>query len=95
MFTTRLVRPDILPEAYLADNCEYLKQRWSPEGSQPGTVVLPIMFHTIAKDGRTISDTQRDISVSQFLTFVEYAHYLGFETITTQQLLDFLTKNAR
>jgi hypothetical protein len=25
---------------------------------------------------------------------VEYAHYLGFETITTRQLLDFLTDNA-
>ena len=52
------------------------------------------MFHTIAQDGRQIADTQRDISVSQFMTFVDYAHYLGFETITTQQLDDFLTRNA-
>jgi len=68
--------------------------RWSVNSSQPGTVVVPIMFHSIVQDGRAIVDSQRDISVSQFLAFVEYAHYMGFETITTQQLFDFLTKNA-
>ncbi len=93
-FSTKLLRPGILPQAYLVDNCSYLQRRWSADGSQPGTVVLPIMFHSIAQDGRQITDTQRDISVSQFLAFVDYAHYLGFETITTPQLLDFLTKNA-
>jgi peptidoglycan/xylan/chitin deacetylase (PgdA/CDA1 family) len=94
MFTTKELRENILPVAYLADNCSYLKQRWSPGGSQPGTVVLPIMYHTIAQDFRTITDTARDISVSQFMEFVAYAHYLGFETITTQQLYNFLTENA-
>jgi peptidoglycan/xylan/chitin deacetylase (PgdA/CDA1 family) len=94
MFTTKRLRSGILPIAYLADNCAYLQMRWSAEGSQPGTVVLPIMFHSIAQDYRLISDTQRDITVTQFNTFVEYAHSLGFETITTQQLLDFLLKNA-
>ncbi len=94
MFTTKKLRPGILPQSYLEDNCAFLSQRWSPDGSQPGTVVLPIMFHSIVQDGRSVADPQRDISVSQFLTFVEYAHYLGFETITTQQLLDFMTHNA-
>jgi peptidoglycan/xylan/chitin deacetylase (PgdA/CDA1 family) len=94
MFSTKLVRDGILPESYLADNCTYLKQRWSPDGSRPGTVVLPIMYHTIAQDFRSIADTNRDITVSQFLSFAEYAHSLGFTTITTQQLYDFLTLNA-
>lgn len=95
LFTTKLLRQGVSPQTYLADNCTYLRQRWSTESSIPGTVVLPIMYHTIAQDGRPISDTARDISVSQFLSFVDYAHYLGFETITTQQLYDFLMNNAR
>lgn len=94
MFSTKNLYQGILPQTYIADNCMYLQRRWSPDGSQPGTVVVPIMFHTIAQDGRTITDTARDITVSQFLEFVNYAHYLGFETITTQQLYDFLTVNA-
>ena len=94
MFSTKQLRDSILPETYLADNCAYLKQRWSPEGSQPGTVVLPIMYHTIAQDFRTITDTNRDITVSQFVSSMDYAHSLGFETVTTQQLYDFLTENA-
>jgi peptidoglycan/xylan/chitin deacetylase (PgdA/CDA1 family) len=94
MFTTKQLRDSILPLTYLADNCTYLKQRWSPDSSQPGTVVLPIMYHTIAQDFRTITDTNRDITVSQFLQFAQNAHYLGFKTITTQQLYDFLTENA-
>ncbi len=94
MFTTKLIRQGILPQTYVEDNCAYLQMRWSAGGSQPGTVVVPIMFHTIAKDGRQLTDTERDITVSQFLGFVEYARYLRFSTITTQQLYDFLNNNA-
>ena len=94
MFTTKVLYSGIFPQTYLADNCTYLKQRWSEAGSQPGTVVVPVMFHSITQDGRTITEPNRDITVSQFLAFSEYAHYLGFETITTDQLLDFLDNNA-
>ncbi len=94
MFSTKKIRPGVLPQTYLADNCAYLRMRWSPEGSQPGTVVVPIMFHSIAQDNRQLADPSRDITVSQFTAFVEYARSLGFETITTQQLNDFLTRNS-
>ncbi len=52
------------------------------------------MFHSIAQDNRDLADPQKDITVAQFQAFVEYANYLGFTTITTQQLLDFMTNNA-
>jgi hypothetical protein len=52
------------------------------------------MFHAIAEDGTHLADPNRDITGEQFQAFVEYAHYLGFETITTQELLDFMTSNA-
>ena len=95
MFNTKALRAGIKPQGYLQDNCEFLKLRWSADKSVPGTVVVPIMFHSIAQDGTRLADPSRDITGQQFTNFVEYAHQLGFETITTQQLLDFLTKNAR
>ena len=36
----------------------------------------------------------KDITGEQFNNFVAYARQLGFETITSQELLDFLTSNA-
>jgi hypothetical protein len=93
-FSTRLLRPGVLPQAYLADDCTYLQKRWSAQGSLPGTVVVPIMFHSIAEDGRQLSDPNKDVTGEQFQAFVDYARYLGFETITTQQLFNFLTDNA-
>lgn len=92
-FNTQLLRQDVLPQIYIEDNCSYLRMRWSPEGSQPGTVVVPIMFHSIVQDGTQLVDP-KDITGEQFNNFVEYARQLGFETITTQELLEFLTSNA-
>jgi hypothetical protein len=51
------------------------------------------MFHSIYRAGREVSDP-KDIPEDQFQAFVQYANYLGFETITTAQLLDFLENNA-
>ncbi len=79
---------------YLDDNCSYLRMRWSADRSQPGTVVVPIMFHSIAEDGTQLTDPNKDITVEQFTAFVNYAKLLGFETITTQELLDFLISNT-
>jgi peptidoglycan/xylan/chitin deacetylase (PgdA/CDA1 family) len=93
-FTSRILRQGVLPQPYIDDNCSYLKMRWSGEGSAPGTVVVPIMFHSIAENGTQLADPNKDITGEQFLNFVDYARYLGFETITTQELLDFMTKNS-
>jgi hypothetical protein len=95
MFTTRLLRQGVLPQTYLEDNCSFLRLRWSSEGSQPGSVVVPIMFHSIVQDGTQLADPNKDITAEQYTSFIEYARYLGFETITTQELLDFLTSNAQ
>ena len=92
-FVTRLLRQDVLPQSYLEDNCSYLRMRWSAQGSRPGTVVVPIMFHSILQAGSQVTDP-KDITGEQFNNFIEYARYLGFETITTQELVYFLTANA-
>ncbi len=94
VFQTRLLREGVVPAAYLEDNCSYLKMRWSAVGSQPGTVVVPIMFHSISNDGTQLADPNKDITGEQFNNFVNYAKSLGFETVNTQELLNFLTSNA-
>lgn len=92
VFSTRLLRPGVLPLPYLADTCTYLERRWALDGSPPGTVVVPIMFHSIVQSGRPVNDP-KDISVETLQGFVQAARYLGFETLTTDQLFAFLTSN--
>ena len=94
MFQSKVLRQGVLPATYLEDNCSYLRMRWSSNGSPPGTVVVPIMFHSISNDGKPLTDPNKDITSEQFINFVDYAKSVGFETITTQQLMDFLTNNA-
>jgi peptidoglycan/xylan/chitin deacetylase (PgdA/CDA1 family) len=91
-FTSKILRPDVAPQSYL-EPCKYLSLRWSPGNSSPDTVVVPIMFHGIVKSGHPVENSV-DISTEQFLGFVSYAHYLGYETITTSQLVNFLENNA-
>ena len=93
-FTTDTLRAGFIPQTYITDTCRYLRLRWDPTGSLPGTVVVPIMFHSIVKDNTKINDN-KDIPAKFFLQFVSYAHFLGFKTITTPQLLDFLENNVR
>jgi peptidoglycan/xylan/chitin deacetylase (PgdA/CDA1 family) len=94
LFTSRILLQDVTPQTYLDNTCDYLRLLWSPEGSSPGTVVVPVMFHSIVKSGRAVNDP-KDISEEQFQAFVYYAQSLGFQTITSQQLLGFLQNNAR
>ena len=57
--------------------------------------MVPVMFHSIAQNGTWLSDPNKDITADQFMAFVAYARYLGFKTITTRELLDFLQGNAK
>ena len=93
LFSSQVLREGVEPQAYLKDQCSYLRLRWSADTSQPGTVVVPIMFHSIVQNGTRVTDP-KDITADQFKNFIDYARYLGFETITTQQLLGFLTENS-
>lgn len=85
---------DVVPVEYILDRCEYLRERWDPEKSQPGTIVAPIMFHSVRKSGRPITDST-SISEEYFHSVLAHATELGFETITTEELIAFLTTNAQ
>ncbi len=83
------------PQAYIPDTCQYLHQRWDlAQNSQPGTIVVPVMFHSITDQGST-GPGDTPISTATFPAFMEHAHALGFQTITTAQLAGFLEKNDR
>ncbi|MEN6410001.1 MAG: polysaccharide deacetylase family protein [Anaerolineaceae bacterium] len=94
IFQAKGLRSGVEPQTYLTDVCEALRLRWDPERSEPGTIVVPIMFHSIAEPGRVIKD-DTTITEQYFADIMAHAEALGFETITTAQLVDFLQNNAK
>ncbi len=82
------------PHTYIEDTCQYLKMKWNPNNSVPGTVVLPIMFHSITDDSIPIA-RDYDIHHSDLAILLRHANDLGYKTITTQQLVNFLYHNGK
>ena len=92
VFQSSFLNPKDSPQTYIASTCQYLRDRWNPNNAAPGTVVMPIMFHSIT-DGEINHPYQiKAEAVTQLLRDLKSQ---GFETITTQQLADFLQHNAR
>jgi peptidoglycan/xylan/chitin deacetylase (PgdA/CDA1 family) len=91
-FIPDLMKPGVTPVDYLPNTCLYLENRWGPGKSAPGTIVVPIMFHSVVQPGRVINDTT-SISMEYFEYFMDAAKNLGFSTITTQELVGFLEHN--
>ena len=94
-FRSNLLRPNITPQAYIEDTCEYLKLRWDPNNSSPGTVVMPVMFHSITGDQNDLAADGSQIHEKDLDAFILRARELGFETITTEQLVHFLERNEK
>lgn len=94
IFTSTDLRPWVTPVSYLEDTCNYLENRWGEGKSEPGTIVVPIMFHSVAKPGREITDTTT-ISMAYFEAFMAKAKEMGFSTITTDELVGFLEHNEK
>jgi peptidoglycan/xylan/chitin deacetylase (PgdA/CDA1 family) len=86
--------PGISPVAYIDDICYYLENRWGEGKSNPGTIVVPIMFHSVAKPGRVITDSTT-ISTAYFEFFMDFAKEMGFSTITINELVGFLKTNEK
>jgi hypothetical protein len=93
LFQTALLNPVDPPHSYISNTCQYLQDKWSSTDSLPGTVVIPVMFHSIMKPGDTVGDNQ--ISQEQFTELMGGLESRGFEAITTAQLAAFLEKNSR
>ena len=96
-FTTGLLNPGDAPSAYIQDTCQVLKAKWDPSKAEPGTVVMPIMFHGIAKSDIEpgTNGVYHDMSMDDFHRLMKDLHDQGFEAITMQQAADFLYTNAK
>ncbi|MDY6873189.1 MAG: polysaccharide deacetylase family protein [Chloroflexota bacterium] len=90
-FSTRLY-PGAAPVQYINDTCAYLENKWGTDKADPGTVVVPIMFHSILEPGKQATKAE-DITTDYFEYFMDYAKQLGFSTITTTELVEFLKGN--
>jgi hypothetical protein len=93
-FQTGALNPLDTPHAYITDSCQYLKAKWDPNNSAPGTIVMVIMFHSIVKGTETVSDPMH-IGSGDYKRLMKSLHDQGFEAINTQQLADFIYQNAK
>jgi hypothetical protein len=93
-FGSEILHDGVEAVSYLQNECVYLVNRWSPDKAAPGTVVLPVMFHGISPVGPRTRSDNITISTAYFLSSMDKAHRLGFETITIPQLVDFLQHNT-
>ena len=93
-FTTSLISSQVTPQTYLEDTCLYLKNRWDPNKSSPGTVVMVVMYHSVAADYRELEDPAH-VHHKDMVIMLEHAHETGFQTITTRELVGFLHNNAK
>lgn len=93
-FSSSQLRDWVMPVSYVENVCTYLEYRWGEGKSEPGTIVVPFMFHSIAKPGREITDNTT-ISMEQFEYFMTTAKELGFSTITIDELIGFLQYNKK
>lgn len=95
LFSSDTLDKNVLPQTYVEDTCEYLKARWDPNNSAPGTVVMTIMYHSVTEDYNELFSDGSQVHHSDVVMTLEHAHEIGFQTITATQLADFLDNNAR
>jgi hypothetical protein len=91
-FTTSFLNPLDTAHPYIKDTCQALKAKWDPQNAVPGTVVMPIMFHSITKGEVTAAD---QISIADFRKTMNDLHDMGFQAIDMQQAADFLYNNSK
>jgi len=92
-FETKILLRNVIPQAYISDQCNYLSNRWGNSKSEPGTIVVPIMYHSVRQPGKPVTDPLT-VSHEYFEETMKHAKDLGFETITSQELSEFLYNNA-
>jgi hypothetical protein len=94
VFQAATLDPLATPHTYVADSCQYLKDKWNPNNAAPGTIVVIVMFHTIEKGTQTASDP-KNVGSGDFIRLMKGLHDMGFQAIAATQLADFLDSNTR
>lgn len=96
VFSSSILNPLDTPRTYQTDSCAFLKAKWTPGNAAPGTVLMTIMFHGIAKGDVSpgTNGVYHDMSMSDFKRLMKDLKDQGFEAITMQQAADFLYTNS-
>lgn len=92
MYQPAYLNAGVTPHIYINDACQYLKMKWDPNNSEPGTVVMVIMFHSIIDGGVTVED---DMGRRDFHQMMDTLKSQGYKAINTEQLANFLETNAK
>ena len=92
-FSTARLETDTLPQSYIANTCEYFYNRWGPNKSEPGTIVVPVMYHGIVADDKEITDNMF-VHTSVHHEYMNTAKAYNFEAISMSQMVDFMLNNA-
>lgn len=91
-FVTGRLNPLDPPHAYVADTCQYLRDKWTSTNAAPGTIVMVVMLHGIKQSASDV--TANDITVEDFRQMMNDLHEQGFEAINATQMADFMDHNA-
>jgi hypothetical protein len=94
-FQTAILNPENLPRSYVADACQYLKNKWDSTKSSPGTVVMVIMSHRIDQDATTSNPATTTIASRDLKQLMDDLQQAGFNAINMQQMADFMYDNAK
>lgn len=92
-FVASQLNPLDTPHTYVQDSCEYLLNKWNSNNAAPGTVVMVVMFHGIAKD--PVAQDPEDITAKDFRQLMNNLKDQGFEAINMTQMADFIDHNAK
>ncbi len=92
-FQTDLLNKLDYPHTYISDTCEFLKNRWSAGKAEPGTIVLPIMYHGIMEGTADQLTVNNQITSDQHLAIAKNLKDQGFEAIDTEQFIAFMKNN--
>ena len=94
-YQSGILKPNDIPRTYVADSCQYLKDKWDSTKSAPGTVVMTIMSHRINQDAATSDPASLTISSKDLKRLMNSLHDAGFTAINMQQMSDFMYNNAK
>lgn len=95
MYQSPIIKAEDAPRTYVADTCQYLQNKWNPNNSAPGTVVMTIMFHRIDQDATSSDYASLTIASKDLKKLMNDLHDAGFQAINAQQMADFLYNNAK
>jgi hypothetical protein len=91
-YQSPLLNPFDIPHTYVKDTCQYLHDRWAPDKSTPGTIVLVVMLHSITQGKAESSDAMNE---GFFARMMQELYDQKFQAITMGQFADFVESNAR